>query len=142
MNICEVHLLFCWCSSYPIFGTEESFTLVPLCSQLCQVNGNYYPVLGRTSIPPEAAVPEVNPTLCLRVTTENHNSHTLMKQCFTHPEKRQSKVSFKSGHWFPMASRSPPTSDSRWWSAGTAPVCWVKDPVPSPSLHNASERMQ
>lgn len=112
MDFCEIHLLFCWYSSYPIFGMEESFTLVPLCSQLCQVNGNCYPP-GKDFHSTRSSSPEVNPTPWFKVTTESHNSHTFtVKQCFTHSEKRQSKVSFKSGHWFPMASRSPPTSDT------------------------------
>ena len=111
MNICEVHLLFCWCSSYPIFGTEESFTLVPLCSQLCQVNGNCYPLLGRTSIPPEAAVPEVNPTLCLRVTTENHNSHTFSETMLYSPREEAEQGEFQE---WTLVSRGQQVTSHIW----------------------------
>lgn len=139
VNFCEIHLLFCWCSSYPIFGTEERFTLSPLCSQLCQVNGNGYPPGEWDLHSTRSSSPRINPTPWLRVTTENHNSHTFTGNNALLIQRETEQGEFWEGSWFPRASRSPPTSDTRWWSAGTAPVL-----VSSQFFltHNTRDRMQ
>lgn len=63
---------------------------------------------------------------------ERQDLHKLwMKKCFTHTEKRQSRVTFSSEGQSPKASGSPPAMFSGWWSACTPLMLQAKDLVPA-----------
>ena len=54
-----------------------------------------------------------------------------IEQCFTHIEKRQSKISFSSGHWSPWQEGPSLQPMQGHWFAHTLLVLQQKDPIPS-----------
>lgn len=140
--LCEIHLLFCWCLL--ILSLEQKN---PSHWFLCVHNIVKWMAMG---YPPgedfhstRSSSPRINPTPWLSVTSENHNSHTFtVKQCFTHTHRETEQGEFREGTLVPQrASRSPPTSGTRWWSAGTASCVLGEGACFFPSLHTR-DRMQ